>query len=174
MSIEPLHKSITVPWKPEAAFRRFTTELATWWPLRSHSVGGRDAVSCVFEEHAGGKIYEVWRDGGRSEWGTVLVWDPPARVEFTWHPGRESAEAQLVELRFTAVDEGTRLDLVQSGWERFGTRGTRMRRAYNLGWAYVLRVWAGRNRSPLVLALDLVVGVVDPLVRLKQRRAASR
>ena len=108
---------------------------------------------------SGARCWSGTRPGGSSSPGT--------RAE-------KAAEAQLVELRFTAVDEGTRLDLVQSGWERFGTRGTRMRRAYNLGWAYVLRVWAGRNRSPLVLALDLVVGVVDPLVRLKQRRAASR
>jgi hypothetical protein len=31
--IAPVRKSITVPWQPEAAFRRFTAGMADWGPL---------------------------------------------------------------------------------------------------------------------------------------------
>jgi hypothetical protein len=44
--LPPLRKSITVGWSPEAAFRRFTAEIASWWPLRSHSVG-EETRHCV-------------------------------------------------------------------------------------------------------------------------------
>ncbi len=172
-ALEPLRKSITVPWGVEAAFRRFTAEMAKWWPLRSHSVAGEKALSCVFEGHVGGKIYEVSRDGGRFEWGTVLAWEPPHRVEFTWHPGENSSTAQRVELRFSAAADGTRLDLTQSGWENSGRDPKRLRRAYGIGWAYVLRIWAGQRRAPIVLLVDVMVAAIRPLVRLRRRISAS-
>jgi hypothetical protein len=67
-TIAPVRKSIVVPWSVEVAFRRFTAEIGTWWPLRSHSLGQKQAVTCVFEGREGGKIYEVLSDGRRSEW----------------------------------------------------------------------------------------------------------
>ncbi|MGH7470323.1 MAG: SRPBCC domain-containing protein, partial [Longimicrobiales bacterium] len=138
--IEPVRRSVTVSWNVASAFQRFTAQIASWWPLRSHSVSGEQAVSCVFEQHVGGKIYEVARDGARSEWGTVLVWDPPGRVEFTWHPGSGPEVASRVELRFSAVAGGTRLDLTHTGWEVFGRNAQKMRRGYNVGWVYVLNL----------------------------------
>jgi len=37
--IPPVHRTIVVPWMPEAAFRRFTAEIMSWWPHQTHSVG---------------------------------------------------------------------------------------------------------------------------------------
>lgn len=88
MSIPPVIKTMEVPWGPDEAFRRFTAGIATWWPLKTHSVGTVRTVSVVFEERVGGTIHEVVRDGTRHVWGTVLEWDPPTAARFTWHPGR--------------------------------------------------------------------------------------
>lgn len=165
-AIAPVRKSIVVPWSVEAAFRRFTVEMATWWPLRSHSLGQKDATTCVFEGREGGKIYEVWKDGRRSEWGEVLTWNPPHSVTFTWHPGQARDVAQQVELRFTAVGKETRLDLVHTGWERLGRAGRKMRNGYNLGWNYVLRRWA--NQPPSLL--DHLLNGLAALAALIGRR----
>ncbi len=167
--LPPVRKSVTVPWSVDAAFRRFTAELASWWPLATHSVGQERAVTCRFEERVGGEIYEVRDDGERTVWGTVLVWEPPARVRFTWHPGRPGETHQEVELRFTAEASGTRLELAHSGWERAGREAKSARRAYNLGWIYVLDLYRGQ-RTFTVRALDLVIAIAK---RFRRKPAAT-
>lgn len=163
--LAPVRKSIVVPWSVETAFRRFTAEIATWWPLRSHSLGQRNAATCVFEGREGGKIYEVWRDGRRSEWGEVLTWNPPHSVTFTWHPGQARDVAQQVELRFTRVGNGTQLELVHSGWERLGRDARKTRNGYNLGWNYVLRRWAGQPPTMLDRLLNALAAIASTVSR---------
>lgn len=169
--IPPLHKSITVPWPQEAAFRRFTAEIHTWWPLRSHSIGGEKAETVVFEGRAGGRIYERLRGGEECTWGVVRAWEPPARVAFTWHPGRDPAQAQEVELRFVPDGRGTRLELTHTGWEKLAALGRKARRGYGIGWAYVLRLYAGRRHSPVVWSLDALMWLMQPLAKRLARRA---
>lgn len=172
-TIAPVRKSIVVPWSVDAAFRRFTAELGTWWPLRSHSLGQKDATTCVLEGREGGKIYEVWTDGRRSEWGEVLTWNPPHSVTFTWHPGQARDVAQQVELRFTAVGKETRLDLVHSGWERLGRAARRTRNGYNLGWNYVLRRWAGQPPTMLDRLLNALAAIASTVSRRPAMPEAS-
>jgi hypothetical protein len=43
-----------------------------------------------------------------------------------------------VEVLFTAVPGGTRLDLVHLGWERLGERARTLRNGYDTGWDFVL------------------------------------
>jgi uncharacterized protein YndB with AHSA1/START domain len=163
--IEPVRKSVVVPGSIDAAFTRFTAGMGTWWPLRSHSLGQKDAATCIFEEREGGKIYELWRDGRRIEWGEVLSWNPPHSVTFTWHPGQARDVAQQVELRFTTVGKDTRLDLVHSGWERLGKTARKTRSGYHLGWNYVLRRWAGQPPSVLDRVLNGLAAVATMISR---------
>ena len=100
--IPPLHRSITVPWSQEASFRRFTAEIATWWPLRTHSCSEDRAETVVLEGRVGGRLVEKVRGGEEHTWGTVTAWDPPRRVAFTWHPGQSPETSQDVEVTFTA------------------------------------------------------------------------
>ena len=62
------------------AFRMFTEELSSWWPLATHSVCQDKAVRCAFEGRVGGEVYEEDTQGRRHVWGTVTVWDPPHRL----------------------------------------------------------------------------------------------
>jgi uncharacterized protein YndB with AHSA1/START domain len=150
-----VHRSITVDWDQAEAFRRFTDRFGSWWPIRTHSVGGEETLTAVFEGRVGGQIYEVRKDGSRSQWGTVLAWEPPSRVIFTWHPGREPATAGEVELRFVQEGSRTRLELTHGKWDNFGKRARLARRGYRLGGRYVLDIWAGR-RSATVRVLDAI------------------
>ena len=168
--IPPVVKELEVPWPPEAAFRRWTTDVATWWPKRTHSIGQEQTVDVIFTPAVGGTIHEVVAGGDRHTWGTVLAWDPPRLVRYTWHPGEPESEAQEVEVRFTPSGAGTRLVLTHSGWEKKGPKGARYARMYRLGWSYVLALYQGR-RTALVLTLDLIGGIVR---RLAPRRPAAR
>jgi uncharacterized protein YndB with AHSA1/START domain len=137
--LAPLEVQVTVARTPEAAFRLFTEETHTWWPLASHSVGQEEAEACIFEGREGGRIFERCRDGRTHTWGTVLAWEPPHRVAFTWHPGRGEETAQRVEVRFVPVgDEGTRVELTHRDWEVLGEKAEETRRGYEKGWAFVL------------------------------------
>lgn len=136
--LEPVRKCIEVNLPPAAAFRRFTEEMTAWWPLKTHSVGEAKAETVVFETRRGGRIYERTRDDEVHVWGTVIDYDPPDRVAFTWHPGREPDTAQQVELRFLASDRGTRVELEHRGWEALGDQAEKMRSRYDHGWELVL------------------------------------
>jgi uncharacterized protein YndB with AHSA1/START domain len=142
--LPPVKKSITVGIPVEEAFRLFTDGIHTWWPLASHSVGEERAESCVLEPRRGGRFYEVMKDGSEADWGEVLSWEPPRRFVTTWHPGREGATAQELEVVFTAEGEGTRVDLTHSNWELLGERAEEARLGYVKGWDYVLGLYIAR------------------------------
>jgi uncharacterized protein YndB with AHSA1/START domain len=137
-SVAPISKSVVVPRTQEDAFRLFTEGLATWWPLRTHSITDPEPETAVFEPRVGGRLYERTSAGEELLWGTVTVWEPPDRLAYTWHPGRGEETAQEVEIRFLPVENGTRLELEHRGWERAPER----RRGYDEGWDTVLGRYA--------------------------------
>lgn len=140
-----INKSVTVRRSVEEAFALFTDGIATWWPLATHSVYNERARTAVFEGRLGGRVYEVSVDGEKGVWGTVLVWEPPHRIVYSWHPGRGEETAQEVEIRFDAWDEGTRIEIEHRGWERAPEK----RAGYDTGWDFVLGCYmdaAGKER----------------------------
>jgi hypothetical protein len=90
-------------------------------------------------------------------------------VKFTWHPARDPATAQEVDLEFVAESEGTRLELTSTGWERWGRGSRRARNGYNLGWGYVLNVWAGR-RTVRMSVIDGITALLNLLMKLRGGR----
>jgi hypothetical protein len=142
--IEPVRKSIEVACDQADAFRLFTDEIDSWWPLATHSVGETDAVACYFEGRHGGRIYETCKDGTIHLWGTVTAWEPSSRVVFSWHPGRGADTAQEVELRFIGTKQGTRVELEHRGWEQLGEKAHQTRTGYDQGWVPVLETYVAR------------------------------
>jgi uncharacterized protein YndB with AHSA1/START domain len=143
-TIEPVRKTVEVGCTVAEAFRLFTDEIDSWWPLATHSIGEADAEACYFEGREGGRIYESDADGSIHLWGTVTAWEPPTRVIFTWHPGRDASTAQEVELRFLESAHGTRVELEHRGWEILGEGAVETRNAYESGWVGVLEPYAAR------------------------------
>jgi hypothetical protein len=131
---EPVRKSIAVKCTPAHAFSVFTESMSSWWPLATHSLSTDRATGCGIEPRVGGNVYEVRDDGERISWGWVTAWEPPARFVMKWHPGHERSEAQEVEVRFTPVAGGTRVDLEHRGWEALGASAAEVREGYNNGW----------------------------------------
>ncbi|HEX5809512.1 MAG TPA: SRPBCC domain-containing protein [Anaerolineales bacterium] len=136
--LEPVRKQVRVSLPVEKAFQLFTTGMGTWWPLLTHSVGERQAETCFFEEHVGGRIVEVLKDGTQSEWGKVLLWKPFHKISFHWYPGRAPDTAQEVAVTFNEIPGGTLVELVHIGWETLGSEAPARRDGYETGWDYVL------------------------------------
>jgi uncharacterized protein YndB with AHSA1/START domain len=172
VALPPIVKIVSVKAPPERAFARFTKEIATWWPLRSHSVGEADAQTVAMEGRVGGRIVERTRSGAVFVWGTIDVWEPPHRVAFSWHPGDEPERATHVELLFTASGTGTRVELRHRGFEHLGAKGSRIRRVYPIGWAYVLGLYAER-RGPFIVGIKALTSALMTLRSWRERRAGK-
>jgi len=168
--IPPVVRSVVVKALPDQAFHRFTGQMASWWPLRSHSIGQADAETVVMEGKVGGRIVEKIRGGREAVWGTLTAWDPPRRVAFTWHPGQDPATAQDVEVRFSLEGDGTRVELTHSGWERLGAMARKASRGYSLGWKHVLGLYAGQRGAFMVFMGALMA--VMMAVQSKRSKAA--
>ncbi len=139
--IEPIRLSVEVGVDTERAFRLFTEEIDTWWPLETHSravndfEGGSLEVERVeFQPRVGGMVLEHLSDGQVLPWGEVLVWKPPRRVVLAWKPNSTPRPPTELEIRFTSVDGGTFVELEHRGWERLGDVAIEARRGYEQGW----------------------------------------
>lgn len=137
-TIAPLRREVVVAAAPERAFEVFTSQIQQWWPLATHSVFGVRA-RVAFEE---GSLVERLGDEV-SEWGEVLEWDPPRMLRLTWRPGHPVEEATEVTVRFHPAGEGTRVELVHTGWERHA-HGAAAAENYGEGWPLVLGAFAER------------------------------
>ena len=135
---EAVRKSVLVDADPETAFRVFTDQIQTWWPLGTHGIFGDEAEGLAFKD---GKLVEGAKDGREAVWGDVLAWEPPTRVHFTWRPGFDDDKADTeVEVRFAAEGDGTRVELVHTGWEKL-ENGAKSRAGYDGGWEGVLEAY---------------------------------
>ena len=146
-----VRKTVEVAVPPERAWRVFTEQMGSWWPLATHSIGvehGTPPDGVVVEGHVGGEIYETLGDDRRT-WGTIVEWEPPARLSVEWTVGASAATRWTATFSRTAT--GTRVDLVHVGFEAYGERADEMRRSYGAedGWANVLTRFAacGEPRS---------------------------
>jgi len=98
----------------------------------------------VWEERAGGEIYEISTEGEKAHWATVRSWSPPEGLTIAWQVDPEAEAATEVEVRFTADGSGTRVDLEHRYWERLGAVGAEARASYGgeNGWEMVLGRYA--------------------------------
>ena len=152
-----VRKSVRVKAPIERAFSVFVEQMETWWPA-SHHIGTTPFETIIVEPRAGGRWYERNVEGQECAWGTVLAWDAPHRVGFSWHLGPEHDKpewkfdpdmerASQVEISFKAEGpNATLVELVHSKLERHG-EGYEQLRALLDGpgaWNGILAVYAQR------------------------------
>ena len=135
MTADPLRLSFVIACAPDHAFDVWTTKFTHWWPS-GHSASGDPGTVVTLEPGLGGRIFERTPDGVEIDWGEVTAWEPPRRLGYTWHIGRERADATNVEVVFADAGHGTtELQIVHSGWERLGADGSAWRSANTAGWS---------------------------------------
>ncbi len=143
--IEAVRKSVTVDCTVEEAFRVFTSDASSWWPIATHSIHG-DAQAIVFEEREGGEVYELAANGGKGHWATVVGWEPPSRLVLAWNILEREAVATEVEIRFLPDGSGTRVELEHRGWEALAEDAETKRENYDTGWGFVLGTYVDGTR----------------------------
>ena len=143
----PVRQQIVVNAPLERAFRVFTEQMDRIKP-REHNMLAVDIEETVFEPRAGGRIYDRGTDGSECEWASVLAYEPPDRIVFSWNidprwqvepdPERRSE----VEVRFIAeAPDRTRVELEHRHLERHGNgwEGVRDGVASPDGWPLYLQ-----------------------------------
>jgi uncharacterized protein YndB with AHSA1/START domain len=141
--IEVVRKVVTVDCAVEEAFRVFTEDAMSWWPVATHSIH-ETVREIVFEPRKGGEVYEVSTAGEKGHWATVTGWDPPARLVLAWNILERPGEQTEVEVRFTPEGDGTRVELEHRGWEAVAEAAAEKRADYDTGWGHVLGRYEAR------------------------------
>jgi uncharacterized protein YndB with AHSA1/START domain len=135
--MEVIRKTVTVECAVEEAFRIFTADAISWWPVETHSIHG-SVDEIVFEPRVGGTVYEIGSSGERGHWATVLEWEPPHRLVLAWNILEREGDVTEVEVRFLPEGEATRVELEHRGWENLELEGPAKRGNYDTGWDAVL------------------------------------
>jgi uncharacterized protein YndB with AHSA1/START domain len=112
---------VVVETDPATAFAVFTEETDLWWRRGPQfRIGGTSPGTIAFEPRAGGRLFESYAtDAGERvrEIGTILAWEPPARLVFEWRNANFApAEVTEVEVRFERARRGTRVTIEHRGW----------------------------------------------------------
>jgi hypothetical protein len=145
--IEPVRISVDVGLPAARAFDRFARELQAWWP-REYT-WSQDVLNEIgLEPRAGGLCFEIGPHGFRCDWGRILEWKPPDRLQIAWQigPRREPvpnpARASSVTVSFALVrPQHSTVALIHEGFERHGAGAADYRAAMASpqGWPLILR-----------------------------------
>jgi uncharacterized protein YndB with AHSA1/START domain len=115
--VNEVEATVVVAADPARAFALFTDEVDRWW-RRGERYGGPEVTGHRFEGHVGGRFLEL-SGGAEKPLGFITVWDPPARLAFTWRQGNWTpGEVTEVMVTFAAEDGGTRVTLRHRGFAR--------------------------------------------------------
>jgi uncharacterized protein YndB with AHSA1/START domain len=138
-----IQKSAVVAASAEKAFEVFTEGMATWWP-KEFSVQAMDKdaglpEAIVFETGPDGRLYERMTSGEEAHWAKVTAWEPPHRLVLEWKVNPDAIAPTEIEVRFTPVGEGTRVDLEHRGFEALGKDAQEAHSGYANGWPKVFQ-----------------------------------
>ena len=127
------------------AFDTFVN-MTAWWPLDTHTIGKAPARASIIEPHEGGRWYGIDADGDEHGIGSVLAYEPPARLVLNWQIshdfGYDPSINTEVEVTFEEVSPAsTRIVLEHRGLEAYGDQGVAMRDTFSSegGWGYLLQ-----------------------------------
>lgn len=137
-----VRRSIVVDVPVERAFSFFTEQIGEWWDP-SHHLLAEPLAEMVFEPRVGGAIIDRGVNGTENRWATVLAYDPPTHVAFSWSINLQWQiepdldKASEVHVTFTPqADDRTLVELEHRHLDRHGPGWESMRDAVGApnGW----------------------------------------
>jgi uncharacterized protein YndB with AHSA1/START domain len=150
-SVSEVVKKVIVVHVPVAfAFEVFTERMGQWWP-ETHHIGDTKFADILMDKRAGGRLYERNVNGKECPWGTILQWEPPRRVGFTWQLqpdwkfSEDLTKASEVEISFHEETAArTRVELVHRHLQRHGEGWEKLRIGVDSpgGWTAILERFA--------------------------------
>ena len=152
MTIAPLRRTVRTKAPPARAFEIFTGQMGRWWP-RGQTVAAQPHADIVVEPRVGGRWFERDDAGAETQWGHVLVWEPPERLVLAWQlDGERRYEPSLiteVEITFQPVEGGTEVRLEHRYLERFRKHAATWTAAVTEGWTRKLAEFAAFADLPV-------------------------
>ena len=120
MTTQTVTVSIEVAADPQLAFEVFTSEIDTWWLCGpKHRFRPPWNGKLLFEPGPAGRLLEEYADGTTFVIGHVSQWSPGKRLVLSWRlPNFAAADVTEVDVRFDAIDGGTRVSVEHRGWEK--------------------------------------------------------
>ena len=115
-----VYVALRVKAPPERAFSAFVGEIGAWWrPNGLFQTTPRAPGVLAFEAEEGGRLTETLESGKVFEIGRILVWEPPARLVFSWRQANFPPDLHTqVEVRFEAVGGETRVSVEHRGFDQ--------------------------------------------------------
>lgn len=135
-----IRKTVRVARPPDVVFKIFVEEIGRWWPNERYMFLGAESKATI-EPRVGGRVRNRHPDGREYVVGEVLRYEPGSRLTFTWNHGDGQGTTEI-DVRFTADDAGTRVDLEHSGWERLAD-AERKSAGFSAGWDEILELFVG-------------------------------
>ena len=149
MSDQPtsVQHHVVVPTGVERAFDLFTQRVGDFKPPE-HNLLGQAVVETTLEPRVGGNIVDRAADGAECRWATILAYEPPDRLVFSWNISprwqleTDPEHTSEVEVRFVGESaDRTRVELEHRHLDRHGS-----------GWEDVREGVDGEEGWPLYLA----------------------
>lgn len=132
---EPVIHAIEVRCPVAHAFDVFTTRVDLWWPPGHRHL---DGARLTMEPRVGGRFFEAGNDGSERDLGTIVQWDPPHRLRYTWHPGA-IREPTTVDVSFVPRGEGTYVQITHSeGDAAMGEQWAPRAKGFDRAWTDLL------------------------------------
>ena len=139
-----VRRTLRVDVPVDFAFRMLTEKMSTWWPA-SHHIGKVPFAEVIVEPRVGGKWMERGHNGEECQWGTVLAWDPPRQVVFSWQLQADwsfstdmSCASEVAFTFFAEGREATRMEFEHRHLERHGEGWEAIRKGVEGGWIGIL------------------------------------
>lgn len=132
-----VEQEIVVSLDVERAFARFTEEIDLWWP-KKHSRSGSDGSVVTLEAVVDGRMFETTEAGEVFPFGKVVSVDPPSSIALDWFMGTGPDNPSRVEIRFEAVDSGTKVSVCHHGVEVIGELWWKRVSIFDNAWSDVL------------------------------------
>jgi uncharacterized protein YndB with AHSA1/START domain len=113
--------SVDVPLSRNEAFELFTQRIDTWWKRGPQHRFRSPWTTGTLELIPGGqgRLIERYADGDIVEIGRIRSWAPPRQFSMEWRlPIFATEEVTHVDVSFTAIDAGCRVEVRHSGWSR--------------------------------------------------------
>ena len=145
-----VRRQIVVDAPIERAFAAFTERFGDFKPPE-HNLLGVPITETVFDPTVGGHITDRGADGSECAWATVLAYEPPTRVVFSWDISpqwtieTDRDKSSEVEVQFIAeTPQRTRVELEHRHLDRHGPGWEAVRDgvAHDQGWPLYLDRYA--------------------------------
>jgi uncharacterized protein YndB with AHSA1/START domain len=137
-------RSIVVDAPQERCFETFIN-MTSWWPLETHTIGEAPARASIIQPRAGGRWFDIDKNGDENQIGRVLSYEPPDRIVLSWEIScgwkHDPSVASEVEVRFVPETPArTRIELEHRGLEVYGADAETAYKTYDGegAWTHVL------------------------------------